>query len=273
LSFISEVLPTDLLSIPDDVVLDEELKECTQALLTTLDKDMRRKQKVNYSAKRDGDKADFDIVCNLRKQKNGEKFSKLYDKGDFSDYNSQSEADAALCAMIAFRTGPDPAAIDELFRKSALYRDKWEREDYRAGTINAGINACHGTFHKSKMEHPMFVRFNEQTGQPYVVTPLLADYARQHITYILVRDNGKEGVRVFVYTDGVYVLYSRDMLMGLIKQFVADYDGELVKMSQISEAYQHLITDLNYVSQSELNAREDLINFRNGLLRCYSNGA
>ena len=71
----------------------------------------------------------FDIVCNLRKQKNGEKFRKLYDEGDFSDYGSQSEADAALCAIIAFRTGPDPDAIDAVFRDSALYRDKWERND------------------------------------------------------------------------------------------------------------------------------------------------
>ena len=57
-------------------------------------------------------------------KKNGEKFKKLYDEGDFSDYGSQSEADAALCAIIAFRTGPDPDAIDAVFRDSALYRDK-----------------------------------------------------------------------------------------------------------------------------------------------------
>lgn len=86
---------------------------------------MRRKPKSSYSTKRDGDRALFDTVCDLRKQKNGEKFSKLYDNGDFSDYGSQSEADAALCAMIAFSIGPDPAAIDEVFRSLALYREKW----------------------------------------------------------------------------------------------------------------------------------------------------
>ncbi len=174
-----------------NAVMDGPLWDCTQAVLTTLDKDMRRKPKVKYSAKRDGNKQDFDIVCNLRKQKNGEKFSKLYDKGDFSDYGSQSEADAALCAMIAFRTGPDPPAIDELFRGSALYREKWEREDYRESTIAVGIESCHGTFHRSKMEHPYFIHFNEETGQPYIVVPLLAKYVREHLDYILVRDNGK----------------------------------------------------------------------------------
>lgn len=67
----------------------------------------------------------FDVVAALRKQKNGEKFIKLFDEGDASDYGSQSEADAALCAMIAFRVGSDVEAIDNVFRESKLYRDKW----------------------------------------------------------------------------------------------------------------------------------------------------
>ena len=67
------------------------IADCTQAVLTTLDKEMRKKPKAKYSAKRDGDRAVFDIVCDLRKQKNGDKFIRLYDKGDFSEYGSQSD--------------------------------------------------------------------------------------------------------------------------------------------------------------------------------------
>ena len=162
------------------------IADCTQAVLTTLDKEMRKKPKAKYSAKRDGDRAVFDIVCDLRKQKNGDKFIQLYDKGDFSEYGSQSEADAALCALIAFRTGADPDAIDEVFRSSALYRSKWERDDYRENTINAGISACNGVFHRSKMEHPDFIKFNEQTGEPYVSVPLLAKYVREHLLVNIV---------------------------------------------------------------------------------------
>ena len=57
------------------------IADCTQAVLTTLDKEMRKKPKAKYSAERDGDRAVFDIVCNLRKQRNGDKFIRLYDKG------------------------------------------------------------------------------------------------------------------------------------------------------------------------------------------------
>lgn len=254
-----------------DVILNEPLRESTAAVLLTLDKNMQKAEKTKYSEKRDGDRASFDLVCNLRKQKNGEKFKKLYDDGVISGYGSQSEADAALCALIAFRTGPDPAAIDDIFRSSALYREKWDREDYKEATITTGIDACHGTFHKSKMEHPHFIKFNEQTGEAYVSVPLLAKYVREHLCYALVRDNGKQGLMKYVYENGCYRLYADNMLMGIIKQYIADYDEELVKMGKVSETLQHITTDLNYVSQEDLNADEDLINFSNGLLRISEN--
>lgn len=259
-----------------NVVEDKPLKDCTTAVMTTLEKDMRRATKAKRSTKASRANAgssdgDFDIICNLRKQKNGEKFSKLFDSGDFSDYGSHSEADAALCSMIAFRTGPDPAAIDEVFRASALMRDKWEREDYRTATIALGIQACGGEYHRSKMEHPYFIRFNEVTGMPYIVVPLLAKYVREHLQYILVRDSGKQGLLKYVYEDGCYRLYADNMLQGIIKQYIADYDEELVKMGQISETLQHLLTDLTYVKQDDLNADEDIINFTNGLLRITEN--
>jgi P4 family phage/plasmid primase-like protien len=250
------------------VIRDADIIDCTDAVLLTLDKDMRRKDKQKYSEKRDGgDKEVFDIVASLMKQKNGEKFRRLYNDGDYSEYGSQSEADCALCAMIAFRTGADPQMIDTVFRSSALMRDKWNRDDYRESTIEKGIEACHGTFHKSKMEHPDFIRFNKQTGEPYVVVPLLAEHTRKNLRYLLVRDSGKQGLLKYVYEDGVYRLYADDMFKGCIKKFIEDYDPEVVKIGQVSEAYQHIITDLNYVGQDELNADETLVNFKNCLLR------
>jgi putative DNA primase/helicase len=240
-----------------DMILNEPLKESTAAILLTLDKNMRKSKKARYSQKRDGDRTYFDIVCNLRKQKNGDKFKKLYDDGDISGYNSHSEADAALCAMIAFRTGPDPAAIDDIFRSSALYREKWERDDYREATINAGIDACHGIFHKSRMEHPYFIKFHEQTGEPYVSVPLLAKYVREHLRYVLVRDNGKQGLLKYVYENGCYRLYADNMLMGIIKQYIADYDEELVRMGIVSETLQHITTGV--VNIGSVKKRKDKI--------------
>ncbi len=137
--------------------------------------------------------------------------------------------------MIAFRTGPDPDMIDRVFRASALMREKWEREDYREATIQKGIEACNGTFHRSKMEHPYFIRFNDD-GEAYVVPALLARYVRENVKYLLVRDSGKQALLKYVYDSGVYKLYAEDMFKGVIKSFVEEYDPELVKMRVITEA-------------------------------------
>jgi P4 family phage/plasmid primase-like protien len=51
----------------------------------------------------------------------------------------RSAADAALMAHLAFWCIKDPAQMDRLFRRSALMRPKWEREDYRTSTLAGGL--------------------------------------------------------------------------------------------------------------------------------------
>jgi hypothetical protein len=74
--------------------------------------------------------------------KNGDHFSQLW-AGDWAGagYPSQSEADLALCGLLAFYVGDDPTGVDEVFRRSGLYRDKWEdRDDYRQDTITKALD-------------------------------------------------------------------------------------------------------------------------------------
>lgn len=78
--------------------------------------------------------SDADILNRAMRAKNGQKFSRLW-AGDATGYPSPSEADLALCSLLAFWTGPNETTIDRLFRQSGLYREKWEREDYRSATI------------------------------------------------------------------------------------------------------------------------------------------
>nr|DAV98437.1 MAG TPA: DNA helicase [Caudoviricetes sp.] len=248
-----------------DVFHDAPLNDGTEAVLTTLKKDMLRKQPVNYRPKEDGDRTVFDIICALRKAKNGGKFQRLFDRGDISEYGSASEADGALCALIAFRTGDDAEMIDAVFRMSALYRKKWERADYKAATIRTGVEACHGVFHAAAMEHPDFIHFNAK-GNPVISCPALADYIRQNLHYIFVRDSARHGVLRYVYEGGVYRLYADDMLKGLIKNCIASYDSEMIEMRKVDETFRILTTDLNYIKDSDLNADEDIINFQNGIL-------
>jgi primase-polymerase (primpol)-like protein len=77
---------------------------------------------------------DVQLIERAMHARNGEKFSRLW-QGDWSGYPSQSEADAALCAILAHWTAGDTGRIQALFRQSGLYREKWERNDYRQRTI------------------------------------------------------------------------------------------------------------------------------------------
>jgi putative DNA primase/helicase len=71
---------------------------------------------------------------------NGDKFARLWN-GDTSGYGSHSEADLALCSMLAFWTGPDPARIEELFSQSGLNRGKWQdRPAYRKKTVEKALS-------------------------------------------------------------------------------------------------------------------------------------
>jgi P4 family phage/plasmid primase-like protien len=82
--------------------------------------------------------ADEQVIERAGNAANSEKFNRLW-AGDTTGYSSASEADAALCSILAFWVGPDREGIDRLFRRSKLYREKWEREDYREKTIDLAL--------------------------------------------------------------------------------------------------------------------------------------
>jgi hypothetical protein len=55
--------------------------------------------------------------------------------GESHGYPSTSEADLALCNLITWLVGPDEERILRIVRQSGLWRDKWQRDDYRTSTI------------------------------------------------------------------------------------------------------------------------------------------
>lgn len=86
--------------------------------------------------------SDSQVIYHLRKTRYGE----LYDHGLTPAYSSHSEADAALCLELAFWTDKDPEQIDRLFRQSALFREKWDREDYARRTIQKACGWCEQSY-------------------------------------------------------------------------------------------------------------------------------
>lgn len=155
-----------------DVVADKAPADCTEAILQTLEKDMRREEKPAPAQPAATDK-----------------FTQLYKLGDISGYGSHSEADLALCIMLAKETKGDAAEMDRLFRASALHRDKWERRDYREATLRMALES----YRERKIALPNFIR-EGKNGTLIVSAPLLAKHVRENLHYIFVRDNGRQTI-------------------------------------------------------------------------------
>ena len=72
------------------------------------------------------------LLQRAKAAKNGAEFERLWN-GDWSSYSSQSEADLALCNALAFWTRHDAPRIDALFRRSGLFRPKWDEPHFGDG--------------------------------------------------------------------------------------------------------------------------------------------
>lgn len=113
-------------------------------------------------------KNDEELLETALNAANGDKFRKLFVDGDWSDYPSQSEADFALCNMLAFYTGRDAEWIKRLFQKSALYRSKCEKRrgngTYLERTIAKAIERTKEVYGNKEQKKQMAVK-NSKTNK------------------------------------------------------------------------------------------------------------
>jgi AAA domain len=87
---------------------------------------------------------DEEIVALALRAKNSARFEELW-RGNTSGYDSHSEADLALVRMLGFYT-QDEGQLVSLFRRSGLYREKWDRDDYSRRTIAKALSDLTETY-------------------------------------------------------------------------------------------------------------------------------
>lgn len=114
--------------------------------------------------------SDCELIAMARKARNGSKFARLWSGRWEGDYISQSEADLALCCLLAFWTGQDAARIDELFQSSGMMRKKWLRTDYREATMAKAITMT-GAKRIAKATERRGVGGNTSPNDPITLTP------------------------------------------------------------------------------------------------------
>lgn len=90
--------------------------------------------------------SDTDVVDKARACKTGAVFQLLYDGNWQGLFNSQSEADLALCGQLAFWCQKDEDQIDRIFRSSGLMRSKWDEKrgasTYGQMTVAKAVGTC-----------------------------------------------------------------------------------------------------------------------------------
>lgn len=104
----------------------------------------------------DGDTVDADEVIRLAENsKQGAKFRELMAGQWEAHYTSRSEADIGLCNMLAYWTRRDERLMDQIFRRSGLMREKWDRRQsgstYGAITVAKAARECANVYERRRV--------------------------------------------------------------------------------------------------------------------------
>ena len=146
------------------------------------------------------------LIKKMKKAKNGEDASRLW-SGDISAYGGdESRADMALCNMLAFWTKKDAVRMDELFRQSGLYREKWDerrgQHTYGEKTIQEAIDKCDTVFGSSRTPPDAETEYCVEEGYWTCVPPGKAPFRMCNFTAQIkqevLRDDGQEPRRELV---------------------------------------------------------------------------
>ena len=127
------------------------------------------------------DLSDEELIAKASAAKNGDKFRRLW-QGDISGYGSHSEADLALCGLLAYWCGNDPGRVDQLFRQSGLFRPKWDsqRGNQTYGAITIAHALSQGSGWQVSSGSPTPTDNNTQDDEPLAADNIVDEMNKKH---------------------------------------------------------------------------------------------
>jgi putative DNA primase/helicase len=221
---------------------------------------------------------DVALIEMAKNADNGKKFKRLW-SGDFSAYPSQSEADLALCRMLAFWTKRNAASVDRLFRQSGLIRPKWDVPHFGAGktygqaTIEKAIEADGEVYSAgSRVVNP------ELRQREFNLTDLgnaerLVHHSGEQIRYCYAWKKWLiwDGVRWAVDQSGQIHQIAKQVVRKIYRevQSVDDPDKRraISRHAMASESDKRIAAMIS-LAQSEVSIRPELLNADPWLLNC-----
>ena len=161
-----------------DVLNDYNIEERTDEVKVLWDKYLSDKDEESYVYKNESKNYgkqkvvlnDEQVIQKASASKNGSLFNCLYYGQWEGIYKSQSEADMSFCSMLAFWTNRNATQMDSIFRKSGLYRDKWDSKrgnsTYGEITIDSAIKRCRDVYEATADDNSR--TYNPDTGEVFV---------------------------------------------------------------------------------------------------------
>jgi len=112
-----------------------------------------------------------ELLQKARNSRKGKQFIKLFDHGNRSGYPGNNEADMGLLNMLAFWCSGDPDYMEEMFKRSALFRPPPKKHrSYVAISVKNCLKSYKGDFYS----RPKALRHKLRTKQQDVLAPYLA---------------------------------------------------------------------------------------------------
>lgn len=147
-----------------------------------------------------------------------------------------SSADQALCNHLAFWTGGDCERMDRLYRASSLYRDKWERQDYRENTILGAVSQC-SNYYNQKPAKQQERTFTQEDSVAPASTTLSASAQVQFRDGLqfLAPSHQAELFKGCVYIRDIHRAFTPDGSLLKPEQFRATYGGYLFAMDATND--------------------------------------
>lgn len=164
-------------TITGNALNEYEVNDCTEELQALLEKYMLRSTQEQGEIQKQSPGSflsDESVLEKMFSAKNGEK-TKLLWEGNVLDGKSHSEADMALCSILAFWCGGDLEQMDRLFRQSKLMRTKWD-EQHGADTYG-NITMKNAVSHAKEFYSPINISTPQNDFNELVSVLTELDYA------------------------------------------------------------------------------------------------
>lgn len=142
-------LTADLKTLPQVGMIDGEAMKH----LIDLTVGFKKETQVEPAVGTGNDLSNDEIINRILTSSQANQFKQLY-TGNISGYESPSNADLALCNILAYWTNHDVQKIDSTFRQSKLYRSKWDSKrgatTYGEMTIQKAVDGTPNGFESNR---------------------------------------------------------------------------------------------------------------------------